>query len=129
MGGYCLSSLGSYYNQLKMARHYHGLGQEDLQAHCLEWLEFIQSKSETMFHRYLMVEYLKLGRALTEDEVLSLTTPEQYREWLKESHENLLDNTMVTRADLLSLSIRLLSGRCLYCIGCPDLGGRAWIGV
>ena len=92
MGGYCLSSLGSYYNQLKMARHYHGLGQEDLQAHCLEWLEFIQSKSETMFHRYLMVEYLKLGRALTEDEVLSLTTPEQYREWLKESHENLLDN-------------------------------------
>ncbi|MGC6510148.1 MAG: hypothetical protein ACON4U_17140 [Myxococcota bacterium] len=91
MGGYCLSSLGSYYNQLKMARHYHSLGDEDLKQHCIDWLAFIQSKSETMFHRYLMVEYLHLGRAPTEDEVLSLTTPEQYREWLKTTHERLLD--------------------------------------
>ncbi|MEC8380737.1 MAG: hypothetical protein VXZ96_10475 [Myxococcota bacterium] len=91
MGGYCLSSLGSYYNQLKMARHYHSLGDEDLKQHCIDWLAFIQSKSETMFHRYLMVEYLQLGRAPTEDEVLSLTTPEQYREWLKATHERLLD--------------------------------------
>ena len=29
MGGYTLSSLGSYYNQLKIARHYHSLGDED----------------------------------------------------------------------------------------------------
>lgn len=91
MGGYCLSSLGSYYNQLKMARHYHSLGDEDLKQHCIDWLAFVQSKSETMFHRYLMVEYLHLGRAPTEDEVLSLTTPEQYREWLKTTHERLLD--------------------------------------
>ena len=92
MGGYCLSSLGSYYNQLKMARHYHNIDQEDLKQHCIDWAEFIQSKSETMFHRYLMVEYLRLGRTPTEAEVDNLTTPEAYREWLKESHEALLNH-------------------------------------
>lgn len=90
MGGYCLSSLGAYYNQLKMARHYHSIEQEDLQQHCLDWVDFIQSKSETMFHRYLMVEYLKQGRTPTASEVQNLLSPEAYREWLKTSHDELI---------------------------------------
>lgn len=91
LGGFCLSSLGAYYNQLQMAVHYNAIENPELQEHCVGWVKHIQEKNETILHRYLMVEFLNKGETPPASEVNPPSKPEEYRDWLKERHQAILD--------------------------------------
>jgi hypothetical protein len=91
LGGFCLSSLGAFFNQLKMADHYNAIENKDLKEHCDGWVKHVQTKSETIFHRYLMVEYLYNGKTPESSKITPPSQPSDYKEWLESRHEAVLN--------------------------------------